>query len=170
MPRQTERQAKSKSELVAELINEVRARQNATDVMDQAVADYLGINRTDARCLDIVDRCGRITAGELAEESGLTTGAVTAVLDHLERAGYVRRIRDKDDRRRVLVEPTAALRQLGERLYTEQLGGASWLQDRYTVEQLELLLDFTREDRKLNERGVALVREMQRKRGGPARG
>jgi DNA-binding MarR family transcriptional regulator len=154
----------TKAELIEELIEEIRARQNATDVMDQAVADYLGINRTDARCLDIVDRHGRITAGQLAAESGLTTGAVTAVLDHLERAGYVRRIRDTNDRRRVLVEPTPALRQLGERLYGEQLGGSSWLQERYSVEQLELLLDFTREDRKLNERGAAAVREMQRRR------
>lgn len=160
---------RTKAELVDELINEVRARQNATDAMDQAVADYLGINRTDARCLDIVDRHGKITAGLLAQEAGLTTGAVTAILDHLEHGGYVRRVRDTGDRRRVLVETTPALRQLGEDLYGEQLGGVSWLRDRYSVEELELLLDFTREDRKLNERGAAAIKQMERKRGRSAR-
>jgi DNA-binding MarR family transcriptional regulator len=151
--------------MIGELIDEVRARQNATDVMDQAVADYLGINRTDARCLDIVDRHGRISAGQLSAESGLTTGAITGILDHLEQAGYVRRIPDPDDRRRVLVETTPALRELGQRLYTEQLGGAAWIRDRYTAEELELLIDFTREDRKLNERGAEAVRRMRADKG-----
>ena len=98
------------------------------DIADQAVADYLGINRTDARCLDIIERLGGVTAGRLARESGLSTGAVTTVLDRLERAGYARRTSDPDDRRRVLVEMTPAAREANEELYrplveaaTEQL-------------------------------------------------
>ena len=49
---------------------------------------------------------------ELAAEAGLTTGAVTAVIDRLERAGYARRVRDDEDRRRVKVEVTPKLEQL----------------------------------------------------------
>src|SRR5690242_15465290 len=79
----------------------VRANQSATDMFDEAVAQFLGINRTDGRCLDVIDRRGRVSAGQLANESGLTTGAVTVVIDRLERAGYVRRIRDELDRRKV---------------------------------------------------------------------
>ena len=58
----------------------------------QATAN--AINRTDGRCLDIVENQGPLTAGRLAELSGLTSAAVTAVLDRMERAGYARRVRD----------------------------------------------------------------------------
>jgi DNA-binding MarR family transcriptional regulator len=84
----------------------VRANQTATDVFDEALTIFLGINRTDGRCLDIIDRVGRISAGHLANESGLTTGAVTAVIDRLEAAGYARRTRDTLDRRKIWIEVT----------------------------------------------------------------
>ena len=89
--------------LTDELFEEWRVIRAANDIADQAVADYLGINRTDARCLDIIERLGGVTAGRLARESGLSTGAVTTVLDRLERSGLARRTSDPGDRRRVLV-------------------------------------------------------------------
>jgi DNA-binding MarR family transcriptional regulator len=75
-----------------ELLDEVRRSQNATDRFDQAVADALGLNRTDMRCLDVLHREGAVTAGRLAEMTGLTTGAMTVALDRLERSGYARRV------------------------------------------------------------------------------
>ena len=86
--------ASQKRKLFDELISEVRRSQNATDRFDQAVADAIGINRTDMRCLDVIQREGPVPAGRLAEETGLTTGAITTVLDRLERVGYARRVRD----------------------------------------------------------------------------
>jgi DNA-binding MarR family transcriptional regulator len=94
----------------------VLARQVASDTFDDAFSEFLGINRTDARCLSLLDREGRMTAGKLATESGLTTGAVTIVLDRLEKAGYVRRVRDPDDRRKVHVEMTAEMRDIRGRV------------------------------------------------------
>src|SRR5437588_10284820 len=88
------------------LSDEIRANQRATDVVDELICQLLGINRTDARCLDILDQSGSMSAGDLAEASRLTTGAITAVIDRLERAGYARRVPDPSDRRRVLVELT----------------------------------------------------------------
>ncbi|MBA2293811.1 MAG: MarR family transcriptional regulator [Actinobacteria bacterium] len=67
---------------------------------DALAAEQLGVSLTDLRCLDIVESRGGLTAGELATASGLTTGAVTAVVDRLERAGLARRIRDELDRRK----------------------------------------------------------------------
>ena len=64
-----------------------RAYQLSNDNFDQAIADHLGMNRTDMRCIDLIDQAGGMTAGELARAAGLTTGAVTAVVDRLERAG-----------------------------------------------------------------------------------
>src|SRR5438477_1301080 len=83
----------NREEVIAELMREFRASQVASDQLDDIAAAGMGINRTDSRCLDIVDYAGPITAGDLARQSGLTTGAVTAVLDRLEHAGYVRRTR-----------------------------------------------------------------------------
>jgi hypothetical protein len=76
------------------------------DVFDDVASEILSINRTDMRAVDIVNRRGRVAAGELAEEAGLTTGAVTPVVDQMERGGLLKRARDPDDRRRVWLETT----------------------------------------------------------------
>src|SRR5580704_19392550 len=93
-------------QLYAELGDEVRASQRSTDVVDDLICQLLGVNRTDARCLDVLDERGSMSAGDLAEASRLTTGAITAVIDRLDRAGLARRVPDPADRRRVLVELT----------------------------------------------------------------
>ena len=151
-----------KRELVHELIDEVRRSQSATQAVDDAVADLMGVNHTDFRCLDIIQRRGRTTAGELATESGLTTGAVTAVIDRLERAGYARRVADPSDRRRVLVEITPELESKADEIYGPLAELGQELAGRYTVEQLELLRDFHRGGREINER---LARELRERMG-----
>ena len=79
-----------------------------TAAYDEAVADRLGLNTTDLRCLELVIAQPAITAGRLAERADLTTGAVTGVLDRLERAGFVRRTPDPADRRSVTIAPVEA--------------------------------------------------------------
>jgi DNA-binding MarR family transcriptional regulator len=147
--------ASKKRQIFDELIYEVRRSQNATDRYDQAVADSIGINRTDLRCLDVIQREWPVAAGRLAEETGLTTGAITTVLDRLERAGYARRVRDQNDRRRVLVEPTLDALEGAVDFYAEHVAHSERTYKRYTEEQLALLLEFVREGRELNEREAA---------------
>jgi len=78
-----------------------------TVMFHSRVAGEMGLSATDEKCLDFASRAnGPLTAGRLAELSGLSTGAVTGVIDRLERAGFVRRVRDPHDRRKVLVELT----------------------------------------------------------------
>jgi DNA-binding MarR family transcriptional regulator len=72
------------------------------------VAGKLGLNRTDFRCIDILDQHQPMTAGALAQAARISSGTMTFVIDRLEAAGYVRRRRDDDDRRRVLVEMVPA--------------------------------------------------------------
>ena len=79
--------------LIDEVALELGELRKAGDQLDEAVALQFGLNRTDLRCLGILYRRGRVTAGELAEESGLTPGAITTVLDRLERGGYANRVR-----------------------------------------------------------------------------
>jgi len=76
-----------------------------TILLHQAIADRLGLNPTDHKCLGFLLDAGRpIKAGELARLTGLTTGAVTGILDRLESARFVRRKHDPNDRRRIMIE------------------------------------------------------------------
>ena len=70
------------------------------------MADVLGLHITDHKSLDLIHRFGSMPAGKLADLTGLTTGAITGIIDRLERSGYVRRTNDPKDRRRTIIEPT----------------------------------------------------------------
>ena len=72
-----------RQQLLHDLSSEVRASQRVAELVDELASELLGINRTDARCLEILERHERLSAGKLAEASGLTTGAITAVIDRL---------------------------------------------------------------------------------------
>src|SRR5271166_2899245 len=95
----------NRSELLRGLGGEFRQLATATILFHQVIADRLGMHVTDHKCAEILLRTGPITAGELAERTGLTTGAITGVIDRLEKAGFVRRAKDPADRRRVVIEP-----------------------------------------------------------------
>jgi DNA-binding MarR family transcriptional regulator len=92
--------------LVTEVIEGLRALSGEMDRLDEVAAARYGLNRTDMRALEILGRRGTSQPTELARALGFTTGGVTAVLDRLERAGYVRRRPDPTDRRRLIVEVT----------------------------------------------------------------
>jgi DNA-binding MarR family transcriptional regulator len=146
--------------LLQELGGEIRANQRATDVIDELFCQLLGINRTDARCLDILEQEGSMSAGQLAQESRLTTGAITAVIDRLERAGYARRVTDPGDRRRVLVEATPkAFAAAAELMANPMIALWRPLSERYSDEQIQLFIDFTRAGRELQDRHAEWLRE-----------
>jgi DNA-binding MarR family transcriptional regulator len=150
----------SKEELIWQVIHLARAHQAANDAFDEVAFEKLGINRTDGRCLDIIENQGPMTAGRLAQLSGLTTAAVTAVLDRLERAGYARRVRDQNDRRQVRVELTPLMAERGGQIWgplgkeaIEEIG-------KMTVDELKLVMEFFRRGREVNERHVERVRKL----------
>jgi DNA-binding MarR family transcriptional regulator len=95
-----------KEEIIEAINDKFREMSTETIMFHQAVADILGLHITDHKCLDFIYRFGAMPAGRLADLTGLTTGAVTGIIDRLEKAGYVRRISDPKDRRRTIVEPT----------------------------------------------------------------
>jgi DNA-binding MarR family transcriptional regulator len=125
---------------------------------DQVTADRLGINRTDLNCLDVIERHGGVTAGQLATEAGLTTGAVTAVVDRLEKQGYVRRIRDDEDRRRVKLETTADFIKEAERIWAPLVEEWNELMRRATISELKSMVDFMREANEVKPRHIERVR------------
>ncbi len=93
-----------KEELIQDIINKRREMSTSTILFHQAVADVIGLHITDHKCLDLIRYYGAMPAGRLAELTGLTTAAVTGIIDRLEQAGYVRRVHDPKDRRRTIVE------------------------------------------------------------------
>ncbi len=96
----------SKREEIIQAIIEKRKEMSTETIMfHQSVADILGLHITDHKCLDLIRQYGAMPAGRIAELTGLTTGAVTGIIDRLEKAGYVRRANDPKDRRRTIVEP-----------------------------------------------------------------
>ena len=144
--------SEERTALLQELIRANRAYQSAVERMDDAFCKRVGINHTDGRCLDVIDQHPEITAGELAAAIRLSRGAVTTVLDRLERRGLVIRTRDPGDRRRVTLKLTPEANRLAWEAYGPlgEMGGP-FIQA-LSDEQLETIISFLRSGMEINER------------------
>ncbi|MFF0066058.1 MarR family winged helix-turn-helix transcriptional regulator [Streptomyces sp. NPDC005279] len=147
-----------KRNLQQELGGEIRALRTAVDSFDAAAAERLGINRTDLHCLDILIQRESAAPSELGAALGLTTGSVTALLDRLDRLGYVTRSPDPGDRRKSVVRPAPRAVRAVEEIFGPLTHDGFRHVARYTTEQLELLLDFMRSSRELQERHLDRIR------------
>ena len=139
-----------KDELISELIQEYRAAGNQDDAFDSVAAERLDVSDTDLRCLNIIENGHGLTAGELARSAGLTAGAVTGVVDRLERHGYARRVPDPADRRRIRVEVTPTFYEAAGRIWGPV--AADWhsaLEQQFTSDELQLIVRFLRSTREL---------------------
>ena len=167
---------KARAALLREL-EEAMRRSSAQGVLfGQTVANVAGISGSDLECLDFLNLEGRVTAGRLAEVTGLTTGAITGVVDRLEKAGFVRRERDEADRRKVfIVTVPENVAQIG-RYYVPMQAAMQKLWGTYSDAELHLLLRFASEGyRAVLEATEALKelldapKETVKKRGRPRR-
>lgn len=130
------------SEWNASLLDASKRMSTQTVFFHQFVAKYLGLHITDHKCLDIVLEKGRVTAGQLAERTGLTTGAITSVINRLVQAGYVRRVKDPHDLRIVYVEPIPSSLQPLQDVFGPLAEEMMKLHARYNPEELRLILDY----------------------------
>jgi DNA-binding MarR family transcriptional regulator len=144
----------------------IRAYQTGVDNFDQAMADHIGINRTDARCIDLIDQAGGMTAGELARAAGLTSGAVTAVIDRLEAAGLARRVHDPEDRRRVRIESTPRLWQETEQLIGPMVQESQAIIADLTETEIERFTQFLNRAIEIQARHTERVRQLGRAAAG----
>ena len=126
----------------------------AATEFDDGVAKKLKLSRTDMRCLELVAGQGPLTAGRLAEESGLTTGAVTFILDRLEEAGMVTRRRDTEDRRRVWVEIVPAAQERLQGLQQPVAEEMRQVAQRFKADELAIVRDFMRQAKEVFQRQV----------------
>jgi DNA-binding MarR family transcriptional regulator len=146
-------------QLATELQQAMQRSTMWTVLLHHTVASKAGINVTDAQCINLLSLDGPMTPGQLAQSMGITTGgAITAVVDRLEKAGFVKRTRDADDRRKVIVEliPDSLDRISG---YFEPIAESTMERfSSYTDEQLHFLLDFARSN---NEAMPDIIQRVQ---------
>lgn len=145
-----------RAELLKQLEEAGRASSAATVMFHTAVAARQGLSPTEEKALDLLDRSGPLTAGELARRSGLAPASVTGLVGRLERKGYARRVANPSDRRSVLVEVDR------ERVYASIAPlFAGWsraleeLYDGYSDEQLETILHFLTEAARRQQEATA---------------
>jgi DNA-binding MarR family transcriptional regulator len=165
---------KARAALMQEL-EEAMRRSSAQGVLfGQTVANVAGISGSDLECLDFLNLEGRVTAGRLAEVTGLTTGAITGVVDRLEKAGLVRRERDETDRRKVfIVTVPENVASIG-RFYVPMQQAMHKLWSNYSESELKLLLRFANEGYKAvleaTEALKTIIDVPADKRAGPKKG
>jgi DNA-binding MarR family transcriptional regulator len=154
----------SRAAIEAALELALRETSAQTVLFSQAVADHVGLNATDLEALDLLVRHGPMTAGRLAELTGLTTGAVTGLVDRLERRGYVRREPHPSDRRSVMVRPLTevALQDL-EPCYAPMSEAMAELCQRFSDAELTAIADFVARAAVITEELVAKLRSQHAK-------
>ncbi|MEV5887963.1 MarR family winged helix-turn-helix transcriptional regulator [Nonomuraea fuscirosea] len=129
-----------------------REHSNAAVMYHGAMGERLGLGMTEEKTLDLLQRLGPLTAGEIAQHTGLAPATVSGLIDRLEGKWLVRRVRDTKDRRRVIVEINYERLAGFSELFEPFVVALSQLYERYTDDELELILDW------LN-RSAALQRE-----------
>jgi DNA-binding MarR family transcriptional regulator len=122
-----------------------RESSTLTVMFHTRIAEQMGLSGTDHKCLDLAMRADEpITAGRLAELSGLSTGAVTGVIDRLERRGFVRRVRDPYDRRKVLIEVPQQDPEQVAHLFSGVVDTMRKVMEQFTLEELEVVERYQR--------------------------
>ena len=153
-----------RAELLEELALAGRAMSAATVMFHTTVAARQGLSATEEKALDLLERFGPLTAGELSKRSGLAPASVTGLINRLERKGFARRIAHPSDRRSILVEVDADRVYAGMApLFADWVGSLEELYAGYSDEQLELILHFLTEvARRQREATVRLTSDLDR--------
>jgi DNA-binding MarR family transcriptional regulator len=133
----------SRREILDELARVGREHSDATVLFHASIAS-LDLHPTDYKVLGILERSGPLSAGELARQSGLATASVTNLIDRLEQKGFVRRVADSADRRRVMVEAIADRLTNARALFAPTRRSLVRLYDRYSDRDLSVIADFLR--------------------------
>ncbi len=148
-----------RARVIREISDRLRSTTQRAAEMNHAAAGVIGVNPTDLQCIQLLQR-GPLTAGELARRTGLTTAAVTTVVDRLERSGFVIRTRDTADRRRVVVElqverASAAIAPV----FLPVVSAWRDLMGAYDVRDLQLIADFLSQVEEAIDAGIRRHRD-----------
>jgi DNA-binding MarR family transcriptional regulator len=150
-------QKKERHELLRRMWELGREMSTQTVFLHQAIAQSAGLNATDTKCIDLILRCENehVTAGWLSQQSGLTTGAITHILDRLEKRRYIRRVRDTHDRRRVFIVVNRASLKPLEPKY-EAIGNAYMaMLEHFSDADLQLICDYLEKTSEISRRELS---------------
>ena len=149
-----------RAELLERLALAGRASSAATVMFHTAVAARQGLSASEEKALDLLERSGPLTAGELARRSGLAPASVTGLVDRLERKGFARRVPNPGDGRSVLVEvDSERVYATVAPLFADWVGSLYELYAGYTDEQLEVILHFLNEAARRQREATARLTE-----------
>ena len=129
---------------IDDLMWALRRFTRSTLMLQHIIASSIGLQATEAECIDYLQEMGPSTAGSLAKATGLTTGAITNVIDRLEKAGFVKRTPDPADRRKVIVSFIPDQHKQAYHHYSNLASDVGQLFNTYTEPELELLLMHTK--------------------------
>ncbi|MVU76604.1 MarR family transcriptional regulator [Nocardia sp. ET3-3] len=145
----------ARDDLIAQVMAAGRAMSTAAVMHHAAVAEHLGLSAVEEKTLELLQRTGPLTAGELARRSGLAPNTTTYLLDRLAQKGFVRRAKHPDDGRKVLVEVNEHHMVGGARFFVEFARQTEQLLAGYTDEQLRTILDFSLRITEINHEATA---------------
>lgn len=147
----------SRDKLLRQLWDLGRKMSTQTVFLHQAIAQSAGLNATDTKCVDLILRCENehVTAGWLSQQSGLTTGAITHILDRLEKRNFIQRVRDTEDRRRIFIRVNPdSLKDLAPKY--EAIGAAYMkVLEHYTDKELQFICDYLEKTSELSRQELS---------------
>ncbi|TGK20842.1 MarR family transcriptional regulator [Leptospira fluminis] len=152
---------KSRKEILNLVMTAIREMSALSVIISQIVAEKVGMNPSDMECGDFLQLYGPMTAGRLAELSGLTSGAVTGVIDRLEKAKVARREPDPSDRRKVLVVPCTERAEEFGSYYASLAKAAGEALERYNTEELGTFLAISRDMIAVTQQEVQKLKEIK---------
>jgi DNA-binding MarR family transcriptional regulator len=144
---------------VDEVLRAGRLLSTAAVMFHTALAERAGLSVTESKALEVIERLGPITPGELSRESGLAPASVTGLLDRLTRKGVARRVPHPNDGRRFLVEIDPAHVQAAEQLFTRFLDSMREMCAGYSERDLDLVADFLTEAARRQVQATSLLPE-----------
>jgi DNA-binding MarR family transcriptional regulator len=150
-----------RAEVLGELAREFRQFQGLGASWVRVAAARIGMTATDMQVIDLLASTGPLTAGQLADLTGLTTGAITGMINRLEEAGHVRRAHDPSDGRKVIVQLVPGRDDMREIEPIFASFGAAWddIVSRYDNEQLVFLLEFLKRSNAMSRQEIVRLRE-----------
>jgi len=149
-----------KAELIDDIIVAIQDEQTQQTFLSNAIADRLGLTSSELEVMGTLVARGPLSAGDLVKRTGLTSGAVTRLIDRLVERGSVRRLPDPEDRRKVLVEATSSALKVCEPFYGPIAKEGTALLHGLTEDQLEVILEYLRTSYEFSKRHTERINGM----------
>jgi DNA-binding MarR family transcriptional regulator len=161
----------TRRELLKKLWELGRKMSTQTVFLHQAIAQSVGLNATDTKCIDLILRGpgGSVTAGWLSDTTGLTTGAITHILDRLEKRQFIERVRDTGDRRKVFIRVRPESLEPLIPKYEAMSSAYISIVEQYGDEELQLICDYLEKASEVSERELANMIAANRSQSSQAR-